>query len=118
MNNVHLRQLFADAPLGERCAFEALGLYFDYSKNRITEETIKLLLEFANESGLRERIGAMFSGENINVTEKRAVLHIALRTTKEESIIVGRHERGARGSRRARPHDDIREGYTHSALPR
>jgi glucose-6-phosphate isomerase len=89
MNNVHLRQLFADDPhRGERFAFEALGLYFDYSKNRITEETIGLLLELANVSGLRERIDAMFSGEKINVTEKRAVLHIALRATKDESIMV------------------------------
>ena len=72
----------------EHFAFEAVGLYFDYSKNRITDETIRLLLELANQSGLRERIDAMFSGEKINVTEKRAVLHVALRTTKDESIMV------------------------------
>jgi glucose-6-phosphate isomerase len=89
IQNVHLRQLFAEDPhRGERFAFEALGLYFDYSKNRITDETIGLLLELANQSGLRERIDAMFSGEKINVTEKRAVLHVALRTMKDESIMV------------------------------
>jgi len=89
IQNVHLRQLFADDPRrGERFAFEALGLYFDYSKNRITDETIGLLIELANQSGLRERIDAMFSREKINVTEKRAVLHVALRTMKDESIMV------------------------------
>jgi glucose-6-phosphate isomerase len=89
INNVHLRELFADDPRrGERFAFEALGLYFDYSKNRITDETIGLLLELANQSGLRERIDAMFSGEKINITEKRAVLHVALRAMKGESIMV------------------------------
>jgi glucose-6-phosphate isomerase len=89
IQNVHLRQLFAEDPdRGERFAFEALGLYFDYSKNRITHETIRLLLELANQSGLRERIDAMFSGEKINITEKRAVLHVALRTMKDESIMV------------------------------
>jgi len=89
IQNVHLRQLFADDPRrGERFAFEALGLYFDYSKNRITDETIGLMIELANQSGLRERIDAMFSGEKINVTEKRAVLHVALRTMKDESIMV------------------------------
>jgi len=89
IQNVHLRQLFADDPRrGERFAFQALGLYFDYSKNRITDETIGLMIELANQSGLRERIDAMFSGEKINVTEKRAVLHVALRTMKDESIMV------------------------------
>jgi glucose-6-phosphate isomerase len=89
MENMHLRQLFAEDPQrAENFAFEAVGLYFDYSKNRITDETIGLLLELANESGLRERINAMFSGEKINVTEKRAVLHVALRATKDETIRV------------------------------
>jgi glucose-6-phosphate isomerase len=89
IQNVHLRQLFAeDLRRGEHFAFEAVGLYFDYSKNRITDETISLLLELANQSGLRERIDAMFGGEKINVTEKRAVLHVALRTMKDESIKV------------------------------
>jgi glucose-6-phosphate isomerase len=89
IQKLHLRQLFADNPQrAEHFAFEAVGLYFDYSKNRITDETIGLLLDLANESGLRERTGAMFHGEKINVTEKRAVLHVALRTMKDESIKV------------------------------
>ena len=67
---------------------EAAGLFLDYSKNRITEETRKLLLQFAQESGLRERIDAMFRGDKINVTEKRAVLHVALRAPKGEAIFV------------------------------
>lgn len=69
-------------------AIEAVGLYLDYSKNRVTEETLNLLVLLAEESGLRERINAMFSGEKINVTEKRAVLHVALRAPKDESIFV------------------------------
>ena len=89
IQNLHLRQLFADnAQRAEQFAFEAVGLYFDYSKNRITDETIGLLLDLANQSGLRQRIDAMFHGEKINVTEKRAVLHVALRTMKDESIKV------------------------------
>jgi glucose-6-phosphate isomerase len=89
IQNLHLRQLFAEDPQrGEHFAFEAVGLYFDYSKNRVTNETIRLLLDLAAQSGLRERIDAMFSGEKINVTEKRAVLHIALRTMKGDSITV------------------------------
>src|ERR1035437_7737355 len=87
--NLHLRRLFAEDPQrGEHFAFEAVGLYFDYSKNRVTDETIRLLLELAAQSGLRKRIDAMFSGEKINVTEKRAVLHIALRTMHDDSIMV------------------------------
>lgn len=89
IQNLHLRRLFAEDPeRGEHFAFEAVGLYFDYSKNRVTDETIPLLLDLAAQSGLRERIDAMFSGEKINVTEKRAVLHVALRTMKGESITV------------------------------
>src|SRR5581483_8912012 len=89
IQNVHLRQLFADDPRrGERFTCEALGLYFDYSKNRITDQTIGLLLALANQSGLRKRIDAMFKGEKINITEKRAVLHVALRATKDQSITV------------------------------
>ena len=85
----HLRELFADDPQrGERMALEAVGLYLDYSKNRVTDETLKLLMQLAQESGLRERIDAMFSGEKINITEKRAVLHVALRAPKNESIVV------------------------------
>ena len=87
--NLHLRDLFAQDPKrGERMTLEGVGLYLDYSKNRITDETLKLLFELATESGLRERIDAMFRGERINVTEKRVVLHVALRAPKEASILV------------------------------
>ena len=85
----HLRKLFADdATRGERMTAEAVGIYFDYSKHRITDETLKLLLQLAEESGLRARIDAMFRGEKINVTEKRAVLHVALRAPRGQSIVV------------------------------
>jgi glucose-6-phosphate isomerase len=85
----HLRELFAHDPKrGERYCAEAVGLFLDYSKNRITDETLKLLLELAEESGLRGRIDAMFRGEKINVTENRAVLHVALRAPKGQSIVV------------------------------
>jgi glucose-6-phosphate isomerase len=84
-----LRKLFADDPKrGERMAVEAVGLYFDYSKNRVTDETIQLLLQLADESGLQKRIDAMFRGDKINVTENRAVLHVALRAPKTASIVV------------------------------
>ena len=73
---------------GERMTAEALGIFLDYSKNRITDETLKLLLQLAEESGLRTRIDAMFRGEKINITEDRAVLHVALRAPKGASIIV------------------------------
>jgi len=86
---VHLRTLFMDDPQrGTRLTAEAAGLFLDYSKNRITDETINLLLQLAEESGLQERIEAMFRGEKINVTEKRAVLHLALRAPREASILV------------------------------
>jgi len=89
VSKLHLRQLFADDPKrGERLAVEAVGLYLDYSKNRITDETMRLLLQLAEESGLRARIDAMFRGEKINITEKRAVLHVALRAPRDESIVV------------------------------
>ena len=89
IQNLHLRTLFAqDSQRGERFALEAVGIYLDYSKNRMTEETIQLLLELAVSSGLRERIDAMFKGEKINVTEKRAVLHVALRAPRDQAIIV------------------------------
>ncbi|MFY9326862.1 MAG: glucose-6-phosphate isomerase [Georgfuchsia sp.] len=85
----HLRQLFADDPRrGERLAAEAAGIYLDYSKNRITDETMRLLVKLAEERGLRERIDAMFRGEQINVTERRAVLHAALRMPETERLIV------------------------------
>ncbi|MBC2736173.1 MAG: glucose-6-phosphate isomerase [Desulfobacteraceae bacterium] len=85
----HLRQLFADDPgRGERLTAEAAGLYLDYSKNRVTDETIKLLVGLAEACGLRDRIDAMFNGEPINITEKRAVLHTALRAPATERIVV------------------------------
>src|ERR671918_1150824 len=89
VRELHLRKLFAEDPTrGERMTAEASGLYLDYSKNRITDETLKLLLQLADESGLRERIDAMFRGEKINVTENRAVLHVALRAPRGASIVV------------------------------
>ena len=89
IRSVHLRSFFADDPRrGERMAAEGAGLYLDYSKNRITDETIKLLVDLAEECRLRERIEAMFRGHKINVTENRAVLHIALRASKSEKILV------------------------------
>jgi glucose-6-phosphate isomerase len=89
VREMHLRKLFADdATRGERMAVEDVGIYFDYSKHRITGETLTLLLQLAEESGLRTRIDAMFRGDKINVTEKRAVLHVALRAPKGQSILV------------------------------
>jgi glucose-6-phosphate isomerase len=89
IHKTHLRNLFADDPKrGERLTVEALGIYLDYSKNRVTDETLKLLLQLAKESGLQARIDAMFRGEKINITEKRAVLHVALRAPRTESIVV------------------------------
>ena len=89
MRGLHLRDLFADDPTrGERMTAEAAGVYLDYSKNRINDETLKLLIELAEQSGLRARIDAMFRGEKINVTENRAVLHVALRAPKGASIVV------------------------------
>jgi glucose-6-phosphate isomerase len=89
IDRLHLRELFAQDPKrGERLTVEAAGLYLDYSKNRITDETLALLLQLAEQSGLRARIDAMFGGEKINVSEKRAVLHVALRAPKGQSILV------------------------------
>ncbi|MGA2806778.1 MAG: glucose-6-phosphate isomerase [Terracidiphilus sp.] len=89
IGQLHLRALFADDPgRGERMTAEAAGLFLDYSKNRITDETLRLLVELAGESGLRERIDAMFRGDKINITEKRAVLHVALRAPRGASILV------------------------------
>jgi glucose-6-phosphate isomerase len=86
---VHLRELFAQDPdRGKRLKLEALGLYLDYSKNRITDETLRLLFDLAEQSGLRERMDAMFRGDKINVTENRAVLHTALRATSDQTIAV------------------------------
>ena len=89
ISKMHLRKLFADDPKrGERLTLEAAGIFLDYSKHRINDQTIKLLLQLADESRLRERIEAMFSGEKINITEKRAVLHVALRAPQGSSILV------------------------------
>jgi glucose-6-phosphate isomerase len=89
IRDLHLRDLFASDPQrGERFSAEAVGVYLDYSKHRITDETLPLLLQLAEESGLRARIDAMFRGEKINVTENRAVLHVALRTPRTASIKV------------------------------
>jgi len=89
MRGLQLRDLFADDPArGERMTAEAAGVYLDYSKNRVNEETLKLLIELAQQSGLRARIDAMFGGEKINVTENRAVLHVALRAPRGASILI------------------------------
>jgi len=89
VRDLHLRKLFADDPTrGERMTAEAAGVYLDYSKNRITAETLGLLLDLAGASGLRARIDAMFRGEKINVSERRAVLHVALRAPRGASILV------------------------------
>ena len=87
--DIHLRALFENDPRrGERMSAEAVGVYLDYSKNRITDETIALLIELADQVGLRARIEAMFRGEKINTTEDRAVLHVALRAPRGASIFV------------------------------
>src|SRR3954470_18471199 len=89
VKELHLRKLFADDPKrGQRLTLEGAGLFFDYSKNRVTDETLKLLVQLATESDLRGRIDGMFSGQKINVTENRAVLHVALRTPKNVSVVV------------------------------
>jgi glucose-6-phosphate isomerase len=89
LREAHLRDLFAADPArGERLSLDAVGLYLDYSKNRVTDETIRLLLELAQERGVAERRDAMFAGEKINVTENRAVLHVALRAPRGERIVV------------------------------
>ncbi len=89
VRGLHLRKLFAEDPKrGDRLTAEAVGVFLDYSKNRITDETIKLLIQLAEESALRARIDAMFRGDKINFTEKRAVLHVALRAPKGAAILV------------------------------
>jgi glucose-6-phosphate isomerase len=89
VKELHLRQLFAEDPKrGEHLTAEAVGIFLDYSKNRITDETLKLLIRLAEESGLQGRIDAMFRGEKINLTEKRAVLHVALRAPRDASFVV------------------------------
>jgi glucose-6-phosphate isomerase len=89
VRGVHLRQLFADDPArGERLTAQAAGVFLDYSKNRVTDDTLRLLVRLANECRLRDRIEAMFRGEKINVTENRAVLHTALRAPRDETVTV------------------------------
>ena len=89
VRDLHLRDLFADDPTrGERLTAEGAGLYLDYSKNRVTDETLRLLVELAEESGLPERTEAMFRGDRINVTEDRPALHVALRMPKGASLVV------------------------------
>ncbi|HEY0162538.1 MAG TPA: glucose-6-phosphate isomerase, partial [Edaphobacter sp.] len=89
VRGTHLRDLFAQDPArGERLTAEAEGIFLDYSKNRVTDETLKQLVELAGQVGLRERTEAMFTGQKINITENRAVLHVALRAPKGESIVV------------------------------
>src|SRR5207245_4955500 len=89
ISKLHLRQLFKEDPgRGERMTAEAEGIFLDYSKNRITRETLDLLLQLAAESRLQSRIDAMFRGEKINATESRSVLHVALRAPKEKRIVV------------------------------
>jgi glucose-6-phosphate isomerase len=88
IRRTHLRQLFAkDSERGQKLVAEAAGVYFDYSKNRVTDETLSLLLQLAQESGLRDRIDAMFRGDQINTSEKRAVLHVALRAPRDATIL-------------------------------
>ena len=89
VRDLHLRELFANDPKrGPRLTVEAVGITLDYSKNRVTDETLKLLVQLAEESGLRAQIDAMFRGERINTTENRAVLHVALRAPRGASILV------------------------------
>ena len=93
LRDLKLRKLFADDPArGQRLTAEAAGVFLDYSKNRVTDETIRLLLQLAEESGLRDRIAAMFRGDKINVSENRAVLHVALRAPRDASIVVDGHD--------------------------
>src|SRR6266700_1639661 len=89
IRKLHLRELFADDPSrGERFTTSAVGIELDYSKNRITGETLQLLFQLSKDAGLKDRIAAMFSGSKINITENRAVLHVALRAPAGASIIV------------------------------
>src|SRR5262245_42787010 len=93
MRDVHLRTLFAEDPArGQRLATGAVGLYLDYSKQRVTDETLRLLLRLAEAVGRRARLDAMFRGEKINATEERAVLHVALRAPRGQRILVDGHD--------------------------
>ena len=89
VRDMHLRRFFADDPSrGQRMTAEGAGIYLDYSKNRVTDQTIKLLIQLAAESGLQARIDAMFRGEKINITENRAALHVALRAPRGASVFL------------------------------
>src|SRR5262249_25578667 len=89
IRGIHLRDLFAKDPeRGERLTVDGAGLFLDYSKNRVTDETLKLLVGLADDSGLRQRIDSMFAGEKINITENRSVMHVALRAPKGASMVV------------------------------
>ena len=106
----HLRDLFAGDPgRGERLTAEAAGLYLDYSKNRVTDETMRLLVALAEESGVAERRDAMFRGEHINVSEDRAVLHVALRMPAGAAPGGRRRRRGGAGARGAGPDGGLRQ---------
>ena len=110
IRSVHLRELFArDSGRGERLTVEAAGVYLDYSKNRITDETVSLLVRLAEDCGLRARINAMFRGEPINVSENRAVLHVALRAPRERVDSRRWQERGAGRALSARPDGGVCE---------
>ena len=112
IRDLRLRDLFADDPTrGERLAAEGAGLYLDYSKNRITDETLGLLLQLAEESGLRERTEAMFRGDRINVSENRSVLHVALRMPRGESLARRGRRRRRGGERRPRPDGRLRRPH-------
>ena len=105
----HLRDLFAADPgRAERFSADAVGLHLDYSKNRIDDETLRLLLALADESGLREHIDAMFRGDRINVSEDRSVLHVALRMPRDATLVVDGTDVVARGPRRPGPHGGVR----------
>ena len=109
MQGTHLRDLFAADPgRAERFTAEAAGLFLDYSKNRVTDETLRLLVALAEQAGVVERRDAMFAGERINVTENRSVLHVALRMPRGRSLVVDGVDVVARGARGARPDGRVR----------
>ena len=109
LSAAHLRDLFAADPgRAERLSADAVGLHLDFSKNRIDDETLRLLLELAAQSGLREHIDAMFRGDRINVSEDRSVLHVALRMPREATLVVDGADVVAAGPRGARPDGGVR----------
>ena len=119
IQKLHLRKLFADdAKRGQKFSAEAAGLFLDYSKNRITDKTLKLLLQLAKESGLRAKIDAMFSGEKINITENRAVLHVALRAPKGAKHFCGRKKCRAGSPCRARQNGGLFQSRSQRRMER